>query len=331
MKIVYITEQGSVVQKTSRRLVISKGKTKLTEVQCIGLDSLVIFGNVQLTSQAMAFLLDNGTCINFLSQRGKYRGTLLPAQSKNVLLRIAQYERHIDEGFQRELAAAFVKAKIQNGMALINRYGKYYDYLSFQTILHQLEDALRKVGEKPILPALLGIEGAASAAYFRVYGEMLRRDLPFTVRSRRPPRDPINALLSLGYSLITNEIFSLLVAVGFDPYIGYLHELDYGRPSLALDLVEEFRHSIVDRFTLYLVNNRILTAGDFETAADGGFILNHEALKRYFREYDQRMNKEFPDDVSGEAVCLRKIFRRQVYRLSKTIQTMVPYEPYRMD
>jgi CRISPR-associated protein Cas1 len=330
MKVIYVTEQGSVVRKTSRRLIITKEKKKLAEVSCIGLGSLVIFGNVQITTQTMTFLLENGTSIILLSQQGKYRGTVMPAQSKNVLLRIAQYERYLDEDFQRELAAAFVAAKIQNGITLIRRYEKYYPDLSFHKTLHQLQDALNKISEKPVLPSLLGIEGAATAAYFSAFGEMLRRNMPFTIRTRRPPRDPVNALLSFGYSLITNELFSLLIAVGFDPYIGFLHELDYGRPSLALDIVEEFRHSVIDRFTIFLINNRVLSPDDFEENAEGGIFLNHEALKRYFLHYDKRMNEEFSDPVSGESICYRKIFRKQVYRLAKTIQTLAPYDPYRL-
>jgi len=331
MKVIYITEQGSVVRKTSRRLVVSKEERTLAEIPAIGLDGIVIFGNIQMTSQAMGFLLDSGIHVSFLSSKGKYKGTLIPAQSKNVLLRIAQYERYLDEEFQRQHASVLVEAKIRNGRGLIKRYSRNYPELEFDDEISGLDSALKKLEAKPEVPVLLGIEGQATATYFRAFGKMFRKEMDFSVRSRRPPKDPVNALLSFGYTLVTNETFSLLLAIGFDPYIGYLHQIDYGRPSLALDMVEEFRHPIVDRFTLYLVNNRIISGEDFFENEERGFFLKPEALKRYFEQYEKRMNEVFQNQFTGEKVSYRSLFRQQAYKLSKTIQARVPYTPYRIE
>lgn len=311
--------------------MVSKEEHTLAEIPAIGLEGILIFGNVQVTSQAMGFLLDSGIHVSFLSSRGKYRGTLIPAQSKNVLLRMAQYERYLDEEFQREQASILVDAKIRNGRALIMRYSRNYPEIEFNDEISSIDSALKKIVEKPRIPVLLGIEGQATATYFRAFGRMFRKEMVFSIRSRRPPKDPVNALLSFGYTLITNEIFSLLLAIGFDPYIGYLHGIDYGRPSLALDLVEEFRHPIVDRFTLYLVNNRMISGEDFLESEEGGFFLKPEALKRYFEEYEKRMNEIFQDPSTGEKLSYRSLFRQQAYKLSKTIQTGIPYKPYRIE
>jgi len=331
MKFIYITEQGSIVRKTSRRVVISKDEKKLAEISIIGLDGIVIFGNIQITSQAMAFLLDNGIQVSFLSAKGRYRGTLMPPQSKNVLLRVAQYERYLDEEFQREHASRLIEGKIRNERAVIMRYSRNHPGIEFDKEISILDDALEKTQKTPSLPILLGIEGYTSAAYFRAFAKMFRKDLAFTTRSRRPPRDPVNALLSFGYTLITNEIFSLLMGIGFDPYIGYLHGIDYGRPSLALDMVEEFRHPIVDRLTLYLFNNQILTPQDFEESDDGGFSLAPDALKIYFESYEKRMNELFEDSFTKEKVSYRLLFRKQAHQLSRSIKTREAYEPYRME
>lgn len=331
MKIIYITEQGSVVRKTSRRLVVSKEEATLAEIPAIGLDGVLIFGNIQITSQAMGFLLDNGIQVSFLSSRGKYRGTLIPAESKNVLLRMAQYERYLDEEFQRKHASILVDAKVRNGRALIMRYSRNYPDVEFGDEISALDAALKKIEENPQVSVLLGIEGHATATYFRAFSKMLRGEMDFSSRSRRPPRDPVNALLSFGYTLITNEIFSLLIAMGFDAYIGYLHGIDYGRPSLALDLVEEFRHPVVDRFTLYLINNRIISTEDFVQSEEGGFLLKPESRKRYFEQYENRMNEVFQDQSIGEKVSYRSIFRRQAQKLAKSIQTGGLYEPYRIE
>lgn len=331
MKIIYITEQGSVIRKTSRRLVVSKEEKNLAEIPVIGLDGILIFGNIQITSQAMSYLLDNGIHVSFLSSKGKYRGTLIPAQSKNVLLRIAQYERYLDDEFQREHASILVDAKIRNGRTLIMRYSRNYPEVKFDDEISALDSALKKLEDKPSIPVLLGIEGQATAKYFRAFSKMFRGEIDFSGRSKRPPKDPANTLLSFGYTLITNEIFSLLISIGFDPYIGYLHGIDYGRPSLALDMVEEFRHPVIDRFTLYLVNNRIFSSKDFIVDEEGGVFLSTDSLKRYLEEYDKRMNEIFKDPFTGDKLSYRSLFRRQAYKMSKTIQAREPYKPYRME
>lgn len=331
MKVIYVTQQGSVIGKTSRRLRVSKKGKTLAEVSVIGLDGVVLFGNVQVTSQAVGFLLDNQIQLSFLSSKGKYRGTLVPAQSKNVLLRVAQYERYLDEEFQRLHASVIVKAKLKSAKSLMNRHIKNHPELDFQMELSALDSALKELEKQPPISGLLGIEGQATAKYFRAFGKMVRGEFSFSSRSRRPPKDPVNALLSFGYTLVTNEIFSLLLATGFDPYIGYLHGIEYGRPSLALDMVEEFRHSLVDRFTLYLINNRIISAADFAERDDGGFFLEPASLKKYFEEYEKRMNHFLLTQETDREVSYRQILRRQVRKLSKTIQTGVPYDPWTGD
>lgn len=169
----------------------------------------------------------------------------------------------------------------------------------------------------------MGVEGGASAAYFRALGQMFLKDLKFEKRTKRPPKDPVNALLSFGYSLITNEIHGLLVGHGFDPFIGFLHGLSYGRPSLALDLVEEFRQPVVDRFTLRLVNRGIIKKEDF-TAREGGIYLTDHARKTFFVQYDKQINQK-----SGTpALSVRDHFKHQIRQLSKSMQTRSAYKPY---
>ncbi|OGW13135.1 MAG: CRISPR-associated endonuclease Cas1 [Nitrospinae bacterium RIFCSPLOWO2_12_FULL_45_22] len=331
MRTIYITEQGSVVKKTSRRLIITKGKETIAEIPAINLDRLLIFGNVQVTSQAVAFLLDSGIDLCYLSHRGKFRGRLAPAESKNILLRIAQYERYLDDEFQRGHARLLVEAKIKNARALIKRYARNYPESDFSAQLEGLEQSLMRLKDNLPVSSLLGIEGQATATYFRAFGRMFRGELAFSTRSRRPPRDPVNALLSFGYTLITSEILSLLFAIGFDPYIGYLHGIDYGRPSLALDMVEEFRHPIVDRFTLFLLNNRVLSPEDFKEADDGGFLLKPESLKQYFTQYEKRMNELFQDSFTGEKISFRTLFQRQAHRLARTIRSRELYTPFLLE
>jgi len=329
MGTLYITQQGAVLKKISRRLAVYKGEEKIAEVPVIKVDRVMLFGNVQVTAQTVAFLLDSGIDICYLSSKGRYRGRLVAAESKNVLLRIAQYERYLDDSFQLRISKAIVEAKIKSCLGLIRRYRKHYPELDCSQEISLLDNALSNIESQAQVSSLLGIEGSATAAYFRAFGRMFRReDMSFTTRTRRPPKDPVNALLSFGYTLVTNEILSFLFAVGFDPYIGYFHSLDYGRPSLALDMTEEFRHPVVDRFTLYLVNNSIISSKDFEDRGEEGFFLTQDALKRYFQHYEKRINETFRDESTGENVSYRNLFRGQAYRLVRSIQTGEPYEPY---
>jgi len=230
MSTLYITQQGAVLKKVSRRLTVYKGKEKIAEVPVIKVDRVMLFGNIQVTAQTVAFLLDSSVDLCYLSSKGRYRGRLAAAESKNVLLRVAQYERYLDDDFQLHISKALVEAKIKSALGLIRRYSRNYPELDFSQEVASLDNALNSVGSQTLVPSLLGIEGHATAVYFRAFGRMFRREkMSFTKRTRRPPKDPTNALLSFGYTLVTNEILSFLFAVGFDPYIGYLHSLDYGR------------------------------------------------------------------------------------------------------
>ena len=157
---------------------------------------------------------------------------------------------------------------------------------------------------------------------------MAPAEIGFETRNRRPPRDPLNALLSFGYVLAGNEIQALLDAMGFDPYLGFFHQIEYGRPSLALDLLEEFRAPLVDRFSLRLLNLRILTRESFTPTPEGGVVLEREALKRYFAAYEKELTQ--PIALGGDTASFRDLFRRQAGRLARALTQGEVYEPFRL-
>jgi CRISPR-associated protein Cas1 len=175
----------------------------------------------------------------------------------------------------------------------------------------------------------MGSEGIATAVYFKAYGRMFRKELRFETRTKRPPKDPVNALLSLGYTLLTNEILSLVIAGGLDPYLGFLHGVVYGRPSLALDVVEEFRHPLIDRFTLNLFNNELFTAADFRPVEGQGVYLTETALKNYLKLYEQRLRE--PAAVAAEAdMTYRDLLKTQVRAMAKSLSRGDLYLPHAM-
>jgi CRISPR-associated protein Cas1 len=178
------------------------------------------------------------------------------------------------------------------------------------------------------LGSLRGLEGAGTAAYFGVFGRLLRQDLGFTGRHRCPPTDPVNALLSYGYVLLMNQVMSAINVVGMDPYVGYLHVPVYGRPALALDLMEEFRPIIVDSVVLTLINNRELTAGDFE-AELGAHRLREAGRRTFLTRFEERLNTEVQHPVFGYKATYRRCLELQVRLLSKVLTGEVPaYPPF---
>ncbi|MFY9822199.1 MAG: CRISPR-associated endonuclease Cas1 [Thermoanaerobaculia bacterium] len=328
MATIYLTEQGSILRKTSDRLIVEKNHEVLLEVPCLKIDTILIFGNVQVTTQALAELLDHGIELALLSVSGKLRGQLTPPNPKNIRLRMRQYELAQSEGSCLDLAKRFVSAKIANSAAVLTRLRRHAaDELPLHCI-QELNATIPDIEAATSLESLLGLEGAAAARYFRALGRVAPTGFAFENRSRRPPRDPLNALLSFGYVLVGKEIQSLLDAMGFDPYIGIYHQIEYGRPSLALDLLEELRAPLVDRFSLSLLNLRTLARDDFHSSPEGGVLLGHDSMKRYFPAYEKELNAPF--SLDGGESSFRQLFRRQAERLARALVDGEPYEAFRL-
>ncbi|MFN3477431.1 MAG: CRISPR-associated endonuclease Cas1 [Candidatus Methylomirabilales bacterium] len=342
MATLYLTEQGSKLVKDHRRLTVEKDGEVIFEVPAFKVDLVLIFGNVAITTPAMSFLLENGIDTAFLSIHGRLKGRLVPLESKNVILRMRQFERAKDQAFTLRLAKQILEGKLKNAKRVIQRYSRNHpEEGDFTAAFNELDRLISTIPRKETLNALMGLEGQASAAYFQAYGKMFRTDMAFTTRSRRPPRDPPNALLSLGYTLLVNEAVGVLSGVGFDPYVGFYHGIHYGRPSLALDLLEEFRHAIVDRLVLTLLNKQILQMKDFqatieEGAGEGdqeagppqGVFLTAEGRKTFFTHYEERMQGVFSHPRTGERVTFRKLLFQQAQTLAKAVMEEMAYEPF---
>ena len=326
MSTLYLTEQGSKLRKASKRLVVEKGGTTLLEVPAYGIDRVLIFGAVQLSTQAISFLLNSGIEVSFLSTTGRLKGKLTPVQSKNVFLRLAQYDRYKDDEFKLMIARSILEAKLKNQRTLVLRYQRNHPGIDFASELATIAHALSSLPHKKQISSLMGLEGASAGAYYRCYAKMLSANFAFEKRTRHPPLDPTNALLSLGYVLITNEIAALVESVGFDPFIGFLHALRYGRHSLPLDLVEEFRHPVIDGLVLTLINTGSVKEADFHKESNGAVLLNKEAFKRFLTSYEERMEKPFKE--KDTYTTYRKVFRTQVEKMERAVLNRVQYQPF---
>ena len=321
MAVLYVTEPGAQVRREGQRLAVWKGKKKLQALPVFDLDQVVLFGNIGITPAAMNAALMQGIDLVLLSATGSYRGRLIGPEGRNVILRQIQYRRYEDEGFRLGAARGFVSGKIRNMRTLVMRLARRRNQDVAQTA-HRLRSLLRQVDRIEDAHALRGVEGAATATYFDALGRFLPDAFPFVKRTRRPPKDPVNAMLSFGYTLLSSDLESAVLRVGLDPYIGYLHLVDYGRPSLALDVMEEFRPVIVDAMVLDLLNHGQMKTEDFEQR-DGGVFVCDDGRRRLIRAYQERVAvvvQYLGHDGQVQKIPYRQCFELQARRLIRMLR-----------
>ena len=330
----YLTEQGAVLRKAGDRLLVEKEDEVLLDLPYHKLESVLLFGNVQVTTQAMAELLEKGVTLSLFSRQGMYRGALSPARGKNIELRVAQFEAYRDTARALALAKAIVQAKIANGLAVLNRYREKNEVSAdFDARRDSLAQTLASVTGAENVAAADGFEGAAAHAYFDCLMEFNRSAMKWPGRKKHPSTDPLNALLSLVYTLIMHELAGLIEGVGLDPYLGFLHQVDYGRPSLALDLMEAFRHPVADRLVLTLVNKQMLGEEDFRSGGERpGVFLTPPAMKRFFAEYERWMLDRPAGGAGGSPQPnFRGCLKAEVERFVSALRSVAPFEPYCFD
>lgn len=330
MATLYVTESGARIEKEYRRLLVTKQDDVLLAVPLGRLSEVVLVGRAGATTPALLMLLDEGIPLSFVTRSGKLRGRLTPPSPKNLDLRHAQYDHARDPDFCLAVGRAIVDGKLRNSRALAYRIRRSRPRIAAQW-LKRIEQAVAAAAQADDMDTLRGIEGAAAKAYFQVFRSALRPEMTFEKRTRRPPRDPANALLSFGYTLLTQNLITACEVVGLDPYDGFFHADKYSRPALALDLVEEFRGPVVDSVVQLVINKRVLAPGDFEPGPEGGIYLSHRGLRKFLRQYTQRLNTEILHPYYHRRLTYQRIFEVQARLLAKTIQgELDKYPPFRV-
>ena len=324
MAVIYIKEQGAYVRKEDRRLLVEKNSVTLAEIPIVNVSNVAVMGNVQLTTQALHMLMYEGVDVIFFSYAGNYLGQISADSSKNIFLRFAQYECYMDIDRRLMLARTIVKNKIINQINVIKNHNWREIEYDYHDELVQLNKNLISLPEKQTANEIMGVEGICSSIYFTSFGHMFRGNIRFEGRNRRPPKDPINVILSLAYTLLTKEIASVLDAESFETYLGFLHGIRYGRKSLALDVVEEFRQPVVDRLVVILFNKHIITEDDF-SQSDEGILLTEEGFKKFCGEYEKWMKRPVSEKDNRN---FRAIIKNQVSNLKKAIREGRDYFPY---
>lgn len=330
MATLYVTEPGSRIEKEHRRLrVVNKDNQTLLVTPLARVSEVVLVGNAGATTPALLALLDEDIGLTFVTRQGKLRGRLSPATGKNLALRRQQYRRAEDPLFCLDLSRAIVAGKLRNSRTMARRLLRGGTAAPAGQA-DRLNRCLKEVKRCPDIAALMGREGEGARAYFAVVRAALGDRLAFGQRSRRPPGDPVNALLSLGYSLLAANLVTALEIVGLDPYCGFFHgPASYGRPALALDLMEEFRPIVVDSVALTLVNKRMLSAGDFEPGSGGGLYLTGRGLRVFFEQYTHRLNTTVFHPLAGRTLTYQKIFEVQARQAARLVQGEIDaYAPF---
>lgn len=320
----YIQEQGAKVGKQARNLTIKQSGEEIARVRMKDVSQVVLLGNVGITPQALHALCEESIPVVHYSTGFWFYGVTQGMGLKNAFVRRAQFETAGDPKRCLAFAREVVAAKGMNQRTMIGRNV----HPRPKGVGAAMRGLIRRVDAADSLPELLGLEGAIASAYFGQFGEALKprdfdRDWDFTKRNRRPPRDPVNALLSFGYAMLAKECTLALIGEGLDPWWGFYHQPRHGRPALALDLMEEFRPLIVDSATLTAVNTGMLTRNNFTRSA-AGCMLGPKGRKAFLKAFEARMDQLVTHPLFGYRCSWRSVIRVQARLLARWVRGDIP-------
>lgn len=306
----YILSPNAYLCKDGENLVIRINDVEAMRIPIHNLESVLSFSRVGASPGAMYLCVHNGIKLTFLSPTGRYIGSLEGAIRGNVLLRRTQYRVADDEIASTHIASIFIAGKIMNQRAVLSRFCRDHQpetmvEAQIKEVVQQLKEEQKKLANVSDRMAVMGIEGNAAKLYFSVFGHLiLNADFPFSGRHRRPPKDIVNALLSFFYTILAHDVRAALESVGLDPFVGFLHVDRPGRPSLALDLMEELRAYLVDRFVLSVINKKQVTSKDFLAQGENGIILKDETRKALLSLWQKRKKDEITHPFLKERMPL---------------------------
>lgn len=333
----YITSDDAYVHKERETFVVEVNNEKVFQAPVHSIENIVCFGFKALSPALMAFCAENNVGITYLSEYGKFLARVQGAQHGNVLLRKAQYSIADNEQESLKIARPIIAAKVANYRNLLQRHQRNHPETTSDSIDSAaaiLGNRLNDIEKVMTLDGLRGYEGECANIYFSVLSSLIvaqQEDFLFTQRSKRPPLDPTNALLSFLYAILANDVRSAVETVGLDPQVGFLHQLRSGRPSLALDIMEEFRAYLGDRIVLNLINLKQVTKKDFEIRESGKVRMSDDARKTVLTAYQKRKQEEITHPFLGEKMTIGLLPHIQAQLLARYIRGDIPeYPPFYM-
>ncbi len=320
----YVQHQGATLGKTREELVIKQSGDVLRQVKLKDVSQVSIFGNVLVTAPALRELVAVGIPICHFSYGGWFHAITSGLPHNNAELRISQFRLADTPSRALAMARRFVHGKIKNCRTMLRRHLAAEERSEIDALARLARRAFRTEDRT----TLLGVEGMAARLYFAGFSRIMKPDLPFdfTHRNRRPPRDPVNALLSYLYAVLVKEAVLALLAVGFDPMVGFYHQPRYGRPSLALDIAEEFRPLLVDSVVLTLLNHAEIQAKDFVCRA-GAAALTPTGRKAVLGAFERRMETLVTHPLFGYRVSYRRVLAIQARLLARAVLGELDHYP----
>lgn len=288
----YVTTPDAYLSRDGMNVIVSVDKEELFRIPIMNVESIVTFGYMGASPGLMKLCIDNDVSLSFMTPQGRFICRIQGATRGNVLLRKKQYTLSEDEKSALHLAKLFITGKVFNTRSVLQRYIR--DNGSddeVENAIRQLDWRRKRINQAENIAALRGEEGLAANTYFEVFDHLIlhqKEDFPFYGRSRRPPKDEVNAMLSFVYTLIANDVAAALESVGLDPYVGFMHALRPGRTSLALDMMEELRAYLGDRLVLSMINRKQVTKQDFIRQGEENFVMTDDCRKELLSTWQKR-------------------------------------------
>ena len=336
MATLYLLEAGTTIYKDNQRFGIwipdQDNDNNRMEIPIREIERILIFGNIQLTTPVIQTCLDKKIIVLFLASSGQYKGHVWNAESTHLDNELVQVKKHGNVDFQLPVCQAIVRGKLMNSRQLLLRLNRKRQVPEVAKAIAGINQDILAVDSVNNLDSLRGYEGVAATRYFPALGKLISNsDFSFSLRNRQPPQDPVNSLLSFGYTLLFNNVLSLIIAEGLSPYFGNFHysEDKKNKPFLAFDLMEEFRSPIVDSFVLWFINSSVVKPKDFESViTTGGVYLKSGPRKVFLEQFEQRMNESISHPDIQSQVCYRRAIQLQIRRYKRYLLHGEAYEPF---
>ena len=327
----YITTPESYLSKDGMNVVVSVNQQEVFRIPIINIEGIVTFGYMGASPGLMRLCTENNVSLTFLSPHGRFISRVQGQTRGNVLLRKRQYKLSEHEGWTLHVSKVMIAGKIQNYRNILHRfirdYGENPGVMNASKTLDGFKRDVLHVADRQ---SLMGVEGLAASKYFEVLPNLMtqqREGFPFNGRNRRPPKDAMNAMLSLAYTLITNDVAAALETVGLDPYVGFLHSLRPGRASLALDMTEELRAYLGDRFVLSLINRRQITPNDFLYQGTQGVIMTDNGRRTFLSAWQNRKRDMLVHPYLNEKIPVGLIPYTQAMLMARYIRNDIDDYP----
>ena len=326
MSFVYITDHGALIKLSGGKIIIEKTKKTLLEIPKNTIDGLVILSSVQITSQAVIEFLNMGVPVTWISNTQKFYGRLESMAHVNVMRQAKQIKMQ-DSNFYLSMTQKIIEAKLHNQQVILRRYNRRRNSDNVSKIIKSIETITKFIPNTILINRIMGYEGIAAKNYFAGLAEMVSKDFTFEKRSRRPPRDMFNSMLSFGYSLLMSEVHTAINNAGLHPYFGFMHAMKEHHPALASDLMEEWRPVIVDSMVMALVSHNEIKPDCFEKANSEGIYLTSEGRRNFLKAYEKKLQT-----LSENKYSYRHLIRRQAENYARALLEgdANRYEPFKI-